>query len=248
MEGESPTLQAKNLARCFGKSWDRLQDELGRKILFHAAAFAPGEKINLDWLKKCVEAENKEFNFALKHIGDCGLGRVDEQNFWLHRLLASFIATKAGKDMPEYREKTGRVINKIAFANNKSGFPARMLPILPHLEHAALQAGDSELGGALYNNWGGYWDIAGEYAQARPLYEKSLAIREKALEPDHPDTASSLNNLAELYKSQGEYAQARPLLEKSLAIWEKVLGPDHPNTKQVRANYGYLLAEMSKRK
>ena len=36
----------------------------------------------------------------------------------------------------------------------------------------------------------------GDYAEARPLYERALAIPEKALGPDHPDVATSLNNLA----------------------------------------------------
>ena len=39
----------------------------------------------------------------------------------------------------------------------------------------------------------------GDYAKAEPLYRRALAIREKALGPEHPDTATSLNNLAGLY-------------------------------------------------
>ena len=53
------------------------------------------------------------------------------------------------------------------------------------------------------------------------------AILEKVLGMDHPNVASSLNNLAELYRVQGHYAQAEPLYERSLVIREKVLGPDH---------------------
>ena len=40
----------------------------------------------------------------------------------------------------------------------------------------------------------------GDLAAARPLYERALAIYEKALGPEHPDTAGSLNNLALLLK------------------------------------------------
>ncbi len=69
----------------------------------------------------------------------------------------------------------------------------------------------------------------GQYAEAEPLYKRSLAIWEKALGPDHPDVALSLNNLALLYRTQGQYAEAEPLYKRSLAIWEKALGPDHPN-------------------
>ena len=39
----------------------------------------------------------------------------------------------------------------------------------------------------------------GDYAKAEPLYQRALKIREKALGPDHPDTATALNNLAGLY-------------------------------------------------
>lgn len=38
----------------------------------------------------------------------------------------------------------------------------------------------------------------GNYDEAEPLFTRALAIREKALGPEHPDVASSLNNLAVL--------------------------------------------------
>jgi tetratricopeptide (TPR) repeat protein len=62
------------------------------------------------------------------------------------------------------------------------------------------------------------------------LYERALAIWEKQLGPDHPDTATSLNNLAGLLQAQGDFGGARPLYERALAIREKQLGPDHPAT------------------
>src|SRR5438552_1919624 len=70
----------------------------------------------------------------------------------------------------------------------------------------------------------------GKYAEAIPLAEQSLAIREKALGPDHPNTAASLNNLAGLYQSQGAYRKAEPLYVRALAILEKTLGTDNPDT------------------
>src|SRR5262245_138444 len=64
----------------------------------------------------------------------------------------------------------------------------------------------------------------GRYADAEPLYKRSLAIQEKTLGPNHPNVASLLNNLAELYEAQGRYADAEPLLKRSLAIREKTRG------------------------
>ena len=71
--------------------------------------------------------------------------------------------------------------------------------------------------------------VLAAYEEAAPLYQRSLAIREKALGPDHPDVAATLNNLALLYRTQGAYTETAPLYQRSLAIWEKALGTDHPN-------------------
>ena len=43
----------------------------------------------------------------------------------------------------------------------------------------------------------------GKLAEAEPYYQRSLAILEKSLGPDHPDVAASLNNLASLLKVRG---------------------------------------------
>ncbi len=80
----------------------------------------------------------------------------------------------------------------------------------------------------------------GRYAQAIPLAEKVLAICEKALGPEHPDVATSLNNLAGLYETLGDYAQAEPLLRRSLAIYEKALGPEHPSVALSLNNLAHL--------
>jgi tetratricopeptide (TPR) repeat protein len=79
------------------------------------------------------------------------------------------------------------------------------------------------------------------YAEALPYSERALAIREKTLGPDHPHTATSLNNLAGLLESQGDLAGARPYYERARAISEKALGPDHPHTATSLNNLAYLL-------
>ena len=42
----------------------------------------------------------------------------------------------------------------------------------------------------------------GDYAGAKPLYERANSIWEKSLGPDHPQVAIGLNNLAGLLRSQ----------------------------------------------
>lgn len=69
----------------------------------------------------------------------------------------------------------------------------------------------------------------GRYEDAIPHAERALALREKAIGPEHSNVATSLNNLAELYCARGRYADAEPLYLHALAIREKALGKDHPD-------------------
>jgi eukaryotic-like serine/threonine-protein kinase len=76
----------------------------------------------------------------------------------------------------------------------------------------------------------------GSYAEAAALHERALAIRERALGPEHPDVAASLNNLAIVHQVTGSYAEAKALHERALAIKEQALGPDHPDVASSVAN------------
>jgi tetratricopeptide (TPR) repeat protein len=77
------------------------------------------------------------------------------------------------------------------------------------------------------NNLAALYHAQGQYAQAEPLYRRSLAIVEKAVGPEHPAVATTLGHLAELYHAQGQHAQAEALLMRALAIVEKALSPAH---------------------
>ncbi len=88
-------------------------------------------------------------------------------------------------------------------------------------------------------------ELQGDPASLAPIWEKILEIREKVLGPDHPETATSLNNLAVLYANQGAYAKAEPLYLRALAINEKVLGPDHPETATSLNNLAVLYENQS---
>jgi CHAT domain-containing protein/Tfp pilus assembly protein PilF len=110
-------------------------------------------------------------------------------------------------------------------ANNKSSNskPTQKKSNNPVTKNSSREANDlSQQGVSVYQKR--------DYAKARELFERALAIREKVLGPEHPSTATSLNNLASTYKKMHDYAKARELHERALAIREKVLGPEHPDT------------------
>ncbi len=64
--------------------------------------------------------------------------------------------------------------------------------------------------------------------------------------PQDPRLATSLNNLAGLYRAQGKYAEAEPLYKRALAIGEKTLGPEHPHVAMTLENYAALLRETGR--
>jgi tetratricopeptide (TPR) repeat protein len=70
----------------------------------------------------------------------------------------------------------------------------------------------------------------GRYAEARELYEDTLARERRVLGEDHPDTLVSATDLANALRSLGEYQAARELAEDTLARKHRVLGHDHPST------------------
>ena len=80
-----------------------------------------------------------------------------------------------------------------------------------------------------------YWS-AGRVDEAVPLFERTLADRERVLGADHPRTLASRGNLAVAYLSAGRLDEAVPLFERTLADRERVLGADHPDTLASRGN------------
>jgi tetratricopeptide (TPR) repeat protein len=76
-------------------------------------------------------------------------------------------------------------------------------------------------------NLGYLYQRQGRYAEAEPLIQRSMAIWQKALGPEHPQLALSFHSLAELYREQLRYGEAELLHMRALSIREKTLGPAH---------------------
>ena len=167
----------------------------------------------------------------------------------VHRLVQA-VARARSEQAGAGESALTRVIARLAAVYPGDGYsnPAswpRCAQLTPHL----LSGCETEIADAtansecadLLNRAGTYFHGRGVYSGARPLYERALAIREKLLGPEHPDTATSLNNLAGLLQDQGDLAGARPLYERALAIREKALGPEHPDTATSLNNLALLL-------
>ena len=70
----------------------------------------------------------------------------------------------------------------------------------------------------------------GQYMDAEPMYRMALEIRKRVLGAYHPDTISSMGNLAACLRFNGKPGEAEPMYRQALADRTRVLGADHPDT------------------
>jgi tetratricopeptide (TPR) repeat protein len=77
-------------------------------------------------------------------------------------------------------------------------------------------------------------DIALEY------YSKSLEIRKETLPPNHPDIATSYNNIGSIFSNKGDNDKALEYFSKSLEIYKETLPANHPDIATSYNNIGSI--------
>jgi tetratricopeptide (TPR) repeat protein len=180
-----------------------------------------------------IAADPLKLNAACAEILKYSLLRRDAnaKTLGIHRLVQEVI--QDGLTEEEKRQWAERAVRAVNGAFPSPEFAnwaqcERMVPQAlacePIIEAYVFEF---EVAGQLLNQAGCYLDGRARFSDAEPLHQRALAIRERALGPDHPDVAESVNNLAVLYYHQGKYAEAVLLSQRALAITEKALGPEH---------------------
>ncbi len=89
------------------------------------------------------------------------------------------------------------------------------------LEATEQAAGREHLVALFLDHLGNLHRDQGRYAEAEPLYQRSLAINEKALGPEHPDVARTLENYAALLRLTARADEAERMEARAKAIRAK---------------------------
>ncbi|KAB0240252.1 toll/interleukin-1 receptor domain-containing protein [Microcystis aeruginosa EAWAG127a] len=76
---------------------------------------------------------------------------------------------------------------------------------------------------------GRFYGGQGFYDLAEPWHEQCREVTRRRLGEEHPDVATSLNNLAALYNFEGRYKEAEPLHLKALDLRKRLLGDNDPH-------------------
>jgi tetratricopeptide (TPR) repeat protein len=162
--------------------------------------------------------------------------RVIGDGLFMHRLLQTVV--RASCDANSEAAWVAAAIQLLRTGlpddcNDVTNWPQyeRLIPhVLTVTAHGQRLGVEPEGGLWLLAEAGYYLWSRGQYRQALALEERALAARKRVLGEDHPDTLSSMNNLAETLRDLGELEGACRLHEQALSGFKRVFGEDHSDT------------------
>ena len=161
--------------------------------------------------------------------------REIEQTFDLHRLvhLATRNWMRTTQSLAAWTQRTlSRLADVFPIGDHKN--KAIWTAYLPHALHILAlphpSNGNKEAEITLLFKVGWCLDSNGQYVESEQMHRQTLALREKVLGIEHPDTLTSMSQLASALSNQGKYVEAEQMHRQTLALREKVLGLEHPNT------------------
>ena len=235
-------------------TWRATMEKLppgARAILRLCAALAPtpipvglfltGVEIVLDTARRMSGAEIEDVGeFEIREwksaLGGYSMIRLEAgDSFSVHGLVQAVERHQVGAD-----DQSGlleRTVNLLvawapADASKFENWPAWKV-LLPHAEalwERVRDNADVRPNPRFLNSLGLFQLSQGLYTAAELPLRRALEAFERVLGAEHPNTLSSVNNLAFLLETKGDYGAAEPLYRRALEARERVLGAEHPNT------------------
>uniref|UniRef100_A0A8C1BJY6 Nephrocystin-3 n=1 Tax=Cyprinus carpio carpio TaxID=630221 RepID=A0A8C1BJY6_CYPCA len=98
----------------------------------------------------------------------------------------------------------------------------------------------------LYETLGRFLKDLGLLSQAVAPLQRSLEIRETALDPDHPSVAQSLHQLAGVYVHWRKFGNAEQLYKQAMEICENAYGPEHSTVARELDSLSLLYQKQNK--
>ncbi|NEP48055.1 MAG: tetratricopeptide repeat protein, partial [Moorea sp. SIO3C2] len=222
------------VAAAFELSWLELdQDEDAQELgcLLSLFALAP-----IPWylVENCLPDQDSE---DLEDIRDDSLlelnllGRTDQGIYQLHELIREFLRDKMERYDGADQLKQGFAQAMVAVAEKIPEVPTQKdiyatTPAIPHLIEAATVLSDWLKDEDLYKPFQGlgwFYEGQGTYEQTLPWLEQGLELTRNRLGSEHPAVATSLHNLALLYRNKGRYCEAETLYVQALEMMKKLL-------------------------
>ena len=199
-----------------------------------------------------AEGDPLVVNDVLQALGRFSLIRIDgeRETFGIHRMVQEVLKDAMADDPRRlWAERAVRAVNQ-AFPNVEYANWPLCDRLLPHAIAVACWIERDRMvfpaAGRLPNQTAYYLTDRAQYAEAEPLYKQSMEIDRTALGKRHPDYATSLNNLAELYHKMARRTEAEPLYKQAMEIRRTALGERHPDYATSLNNLAWLYYETGR--
>jgi serine/threonine protein kinase len=200
--------------------------EAGEKLAGDRLEQVVEEKKHVEVEKAKVEAEKKRTEAEKKNA---------EQEKQIAQAVQYFLQTKLLGQADVYQQA-----NSLLRAGRTAADTNQRLTVRELLDRAAIELASERID-AIFRNQprvqaavlrtvGQTYQGVGERQRAIAFLDRSLALSRKELGPDHPDTLTSMIDLAWAYFTDGEPDLAVPLFEETLKLRKAKLGLDHRDT------------------
>ena len=206
-----------------GKYQDGLA--LADPILTEASALthAPLRARAQFWAGRLRE-RNGDYDAAKALLRDAAVSASEGRDDLLAASAAAWMLYVVGSDQQRFKEAN-------AVRGLGAALVARVQNELPHADWLNAEA-------TLLDR------ASPRYAEAKAADQRAIAIQERALGPDHPELARSLNNYAIVLEETGDYPEALATHRRAEAIWQKALGPGHLLIAVSLGNQGNVLQDL----
>ena len=256
----------RTVAATWTLSFERVATEspAGAALLRLCAFLAP-DNIPLDIIRNGAEhlpeplssacADDIDFEDSIGAALRYSLARRDGEALSVHRIVQAVTRDRlAEEERKNSAACAAKILNQAlpSFAHGifdvdvAAVYDRLLLHAMAAAEHADSMEVAPKEAARLFNEIGYYHWMRANLEAARQNFKRAQAIYEKTLGADHPNVATSINNVGLVLLDLGDLDSARDAFEGALAIDKKMLGPDHPNVGRDVNNVGLVLLELGK--
>ncbi|OCK74142.1 TPR-like protein [Lepidopterella palustris CBS 459.81] len=178
---------------------------------------------------------------------------IDSNEFEMHRLVQFSMRTwlELNRELETWKEKYISIMDE-TFPVGRFENWSICQALFPHakeiLSYRPVSNDFMEQWASVAFKIAWYAAETGSYKTAEVMGRRALEAREKMLGKEHPDTLTSISNLASVLQNQGKYKAAEEMNRRALEGRDNALGKEHPDTLTSVSNLALVLQYQGKYK
>ena len=224
-------------------------------LILKYLSFLDGEYIDYELIKEIFKEETTIRDEHLDYLVEIGylkknMELMEMRQIEMHETVQKEVQALLDKELNQQEKnaillKVIKIVNSligddISYSTNKTSMN-KLIKMNKHgmkLIKENFKSNDSNYLGLLLKMSTINSKVIINYEFLVKMGKNILAIQEETLPSNHPDIATSLNNIGLVYSDQGKYDEALEYYKRSLKIYEETLPSNHPDIATSLNNIG----------